>query len=101
MRRKPLNTAQAQNLLDQYHASNLSRAAFRQKHGVSLSLFAYWLPRLRARKAPVKPSFQEVRMPPMPHGQCILTLTSGARLEFPASHLSFALTLLAGEKAPC
>lgn len=101
MPRSPLTPSQAQDLLDQYHASNLTRVAFCQQHGVSPSLFAYWLPRLRASKAPVHPPFQEVRVPAFSHGSCVLTLPSGAKLEFPVSHLSEVLAAFAGEKAAC
>jgi hypothetical protein len=98
-----LTPSQAQQLLSRYHAGTLSQDAFCRKHRVSPSLFSYWLPRSRPPVAPVKPLFQEVALPPPPssHRPCLLTLPSGARLEFPAALLRETLVMLAGLEAAC
>ena len=103
MPRQSLTPSQAQHFLEQYNAGKLSQLAFRKKYRLSSSLFAYWKPRLHATKAP-RPSFQELHIPSSidSHAKCMLTLPSGAKLEFPTSHLPSALALLLGEtKTSC
>lgn len=99
MPKQKLTLTQAENLLDQYHHSGLSRKAFSQKHDISLSLFAYWIPLIQNLKSKKSSSFQELTIPPTIHSSsCTLTFPSGVKLEFPSSQLSSALaTLLAGE----
>jgi hypothetical protein len=102
MSKPKLNRFQAQHLLNQYHAGNLSKAAFLAKHGAGPSLFSYWLPRLKPSSSQHSPRFQEIALPAAaPQGPCLLTLPSGAKLEFPASHLAEALTLLTSKEAAC
>ncbi len=97
-----LNSQQAHTLLKRYRTSGLSQSAFCRKHGISSSLFTYWMPRLQPPKNPSQPSFQEISLPTFPISeQCILTLSSGARLEFPASQLSSALAILTQGAEPC
>lgn len=98
-----LTPSRVRRLLQQYRAGDLTQAAFCQKHNVSSSLFAYWLPKYQASANLTPPTFQEVRLPPTPASamQCVLTLSSGARLEFPASQLPAALAILAGGTAQC
>jgi hypothetical protein len=102
MPKTTLTPAQARRLLEKFRASGSSQTNFCKRHGVSPSLFSYWLPRLQG-PAPVEtPAFREVSMPPAPTpSACILTLPGGARLEFPASYLGLALSLLSGGKAAC
>jgi hypothetical protein len=103
MPRQILTPSRARRLLEQYRAGDLTQAAFCQKHNVSSSLFVYWLPKDQASANRVQSTFQEVCLPPSPAFplQCVLTLSSGARLEFPASQLPAALAILAGGTAPC
>lgn len=97
-----LNYQQAHRLLERYSASGLSQSAFCRKHGISSSLFTYWMPRLQPPKNPTEPSFQEISLPTAVLPElCILTLACGARLEFPISQLSAALAILTGKTAPC
>lgn len=103
MPRQILTPSRVRRLLDQYRAGDLTQSAFCQKHNVSSSLFVYWLPKDQASANLVPPTFQEVCLPPTPVSplQCVLTLASGARLEFPASQLPAALAILAGGTASC
>lgn len=97
-----LTPAQARRLLAKFRASGLSQADFCKRHGVSPSLFSYWLPRLQGPVHVDPPAFREVSMPPAPMpSACILTLPGGTRLEFPASYLGLALGILSGGKTPC
>lgn len=99
MPRRKLTLSQAQNLLEQYHLSGLTRNEFCQKHAISLSFFGYWLPKLQKRQATKQPSFQELRVQPIAHSPCKITLVSGVTLEFPSSQLSIALDILTNWKA--
>jgi hypothetical protein len=101
MSKPKLNRTQAQSLLDQYHAGNLSKAAFLAKHRIGPSLFSYWSPRLKTPSFPSLPRFQEFTLPASPQRPCLLTFPSGVKLEFPASHLAQALTLLTAKEAAC
>ena len=98
-----LTPSRARRLLERYRAGKLSQVAFCRKHHISTSLFAYWMPRFRAPEAPSKASFQELHLPstPISHGPCLLTFPSGARLEFPASHIPQVLSALTEGKTPC
>lgn len=99
MPRKKLTPPQAQNLLEQYHLSGLTRNEFCQKHDISLSFFGYWLPKLQNLQATKQPSFQELRVQPIDHTPCKITLVSGVTLEFPSSQLTIALAILTDWKA--
>lgn len=104
MPRPILSSTQARHLLAQYNASPLTQAAFCRKHAISSSLFTYWQSKLLAPvSSAARPSFRELpltALPPAP-GPCTLSLPSGARVEFPATHLATALAALLGGKAPC
>lgn len=101
MSKSKLNRTQAQHILDQYHAGNLTKVAFLAKHRIGPSLFSYWLPRLKPF-TPSIPRFQEITLPASsPQGPCRLTFPSGVKLEFPSSHLAEALALLTAQGAPC
>lgn len=102
MSKLKLNRIHAQRLLNQYHAGNLSKAAFLAKHRTGPSLFSYWLPRLKPSSSQHPPRFQEIALPATsPQGPCLLTLPSGAKLEFPVSHLAQALALLTAKEPVC
>jgi hypothetical protein len=101
MAKQKLNGIRAQRLLNQYHAGNLSKNSFLAKHRIGPTLFSYWLPRLKASSALPPPRFQEIALPAAPQGPCLLTLPSGAKLEFPTSHLVQALALLTAKEAAC
>lgn len=103
MPKPKLTQTQARRLLTLYRTSGLSQPAFRQKHQVSPSLFSYWPRKIRPLAPPATPRFQEVILPPIPlaMGTCLLTLPSGAKLEFPAALLRDTLAALAGKEAAC
>jgi hypothetical protein len=96
-----LSLTQAENLLTQYRKSNLSRKVFAQKHDISLSLFAYWIPLFQKHKVKKPPPFQELTIPSTIHSSCTLTLPSGAKLEFPSSQLTSALATLMASDVTC
>lgn len=98
-----LTSAQALLLLKRFRAGRLSKAQFCRKHSVSSSLFCYWLPRCTPQTATSKTQFQEVGLPHLstPVGPCLLILPSGARLEFPASHLRETLAILTEKDVTC
>ena len=99
-----LTPLQARRLLAQYRAGHLTQAAFCQKHAVSPSLFGYWRSRLHAAVAPaVQSSFQELHIQPTPISQdpCILILPTGAKVEFPSSHLATVLSALVEVRSRC
>jgi hypothetical protein len=97
-----LTSAQARRLLARFRASGSSQTAFCKRHRVSPSLFSYWLHRLQPPAPVGQPAFREVSLPSASTpSACILTLPGGARLEFPASHLGTALSILSGGKASC
>ena len=97
-----LTSARARRLLHKFRSGSSSQTSFCKRHGVSLSLFSYWLHRLQPPAPVGKPAFQEVPLPPSSAlSACILTLPNGTRLEFPASLLGTALGILSGGKAPC
>jgi hypothetical protein len=105
MHKPKLTQTQARRLLTLYHASGLSQPAFCQKHRVGPSLFSYWPRRLRpiAAAAPAAPRFQEVILPPaiLPKDTCLLSLPSGAKLEFPGVLLRDTLAWLTAKEAAC
>jgi len=101
MPKSKLTQTQARRLLALYPTSGLSQPAFCQKHHVGPSLFSYWPKKVRPSAIPVAPRFQEVSLPPLPMGTCLLTFPSGAKLEFPAAYLRDTLAALAGKEAAC
>jgi hypothetical protein len=101
MTKQKLTISQAESLLTQFHQSGLTRKAFVQKHDISLSLFAYWIPLLQKRKNNTRSSFQELTLPPTLHNSCTLTFPSGAKLEFPTSQLTSTLATLLARDASC
>ncbi len=84
--------------MDIHRAGKLTQAAFCRKHRISASLFTYWLSNSQPLQAPAKPLFREVPLPTpaaaTATGPCVLTLPSGARIEFSVSQLREALALL-------
>ena len=97
-----LTSAQARRLLAKFRTSGFSQTAFCKRHGVSMSLFSYWLHRLQPPPPVGMPAFKEVSLSSVSTSPtCILTLPGGARLEFPASHLGNALCILVAGKTPC
>ena len=97
-----LTASSARSLLERFRASGSSQTAFCKRHRVSISLFSYWLHRIQPPISAAGPDFQEVSLPSAPApSACILTLPGGARLEFPATHLGAALTILFGGNASC
>lgn len=109
-----LTLAHAQRLLVRFRNGGYTQVAICKRHHVSPSLFSYWLPKCppvpdpqvkQRATAPVPAAlrFQEVHLPPAhsPDRPCILTLPTGVRFEFPASHLRDTLALLAGKEYAC
>jgi hypothetical protein len=101
MPKQKMTLTQAESLLTQFHQSGLTRKAFAQKHDISLSLFAYWIPLLQKRNSNTHSSFHELTLPPTLHNSCTLTLPSGAKLEFPSAHLTSTLAALFTREASC
>lgn len=100
MPKPKLTQTQARRLLTLYRASGLSQPAFCQKHRVGPSLFSYWPQKLQPSATP---RFQEVVLPPttLSTGACLLSLPSGAKLEFPAALLRDTLAWLTAKEAAC
>lgn len=103
MPKSKLTQTQARRLLTLYRASGLSQPTFCQKHHVGPSLFSYWPRKLSPSTAPATPRFQEVNLPPTTSSRetCLLSLPSGAKIEFPATRLRETLALLAAKEAVC
>jgi hypothetical protein len=103
MPKPKLTPEQAHRLLTLYRSSGLSQPAFCQKHSVGPSLFSYWARKPLSSAAPETLRFQEVLLPstPLSMGTCLLSLPSGAKLEFPAALLLDTVAWLAGKEAVC
>jgi uncharacterized protein with NAD-binding domain and iron-sulfur cluster len=98
-----LTKSQAQNLLRLYHASGLSQLAFRKKHNLGTSLFAYWLPRCEALESSPKATFQEIALPQVSHSpaNCTLTFSDGIKLTFPATQINSVIAALTNGCREC
>jgi|GEM_PF-7082616 len=103
MPKPKLTHLQARRLLTLYRASGLSQLAFCEKHHVGPSLFSYWPQKLRSSAVPATTRFQEVILPAssLSKDACLLSLPSGAKLEFPAALLRDTLAWLTAKEAAC
>jgi hypothetical protein len=98
-----LTKSQAQKLLRLYRASGLSQLAFRKKHNLGTSLFAYWLPRCEALESAPKATFQEITLPQATHSpaNCTLTFSDGITLTFPTAQLNSVIVTLTNGCREC
>jgi len=98
-RRRRWSPAEISAILAQYRRSSLTRHAFAQRHGLSLSTFSRWL---RLARAPGAADFVRVALPTMPAGADFeLDFPNGRRLRVPASFDPAALRALLEVLAAC